>query len=166
MSALLIAMTLAVNVLAQTADVRAMEGPIAGPGPLFVADVEAEQTTTAAAAGYVHERPRRRNRARSTRQCRRRRTASRRRCPLYHLHGHRQYEHAADRTDPTQCLVYGSEAPFSFEKLLGLCQTRDEYVRRVNAQADQVVRDGWLLPEYAAKFRAEAARFDRLPAGR
>lgn len=40
---------------AQTADLPAVEGPIAGPGPLFVPDIEAEQSTSAAAARYVYE---------------------------------------------------------------------------------------------------------------
>lgn len=33
-------------------------------------------------------------------------------------------------------------------------KTRDEYVRRVNARLNELVREGWLLPEYADEFRA------------
>ena len=40
---------------AQTVDLPAFEGPITGPGPLFVGDLELEQSTQAAAAGYVYE---------------------------------------------------------------------------------------------------------------
>jgi hypothetical protein len=54
----------------------------------------------------------------------------------------------------------------SYEKLADLYPTRQDYVRRVNARLDELVRDGWLLPEYAEEFRAEAARFDRVPIGR
>jgi hypothetical protein len=31
---------------------------------------------------------------------------------------------------------------------------------------NELVREGWLLPEYVEEFRAEAARFDRLPVGK
>ena len=40
---------------AQTPDLPAVEGPITGPGPVFVPDIELEQSTSAAAAGYVYE---------------------------------------------------------------------------------------------------------------
>jgi hypothetical protein len=68
--------------------------------------------------------------------------------------------------NPQQCLVYGSQTAFSYEKLADLYPTRQDYVHRVNARLDELVRDGWLLSEYAEEFRAEAARFDRVPIGR
>ena len=68
--------------------------------------------------------------------------------------------------NPTQCLVYGSQTALPYETLTALYRTRDDYARRVNKRLDELVREGWLLPEYAEEFRAEAARFDRLPASR
>ena len=65
---------------------------------------------------------------------------------------------------PVNCLVYGSQIPFSDEVLNSLYQNRAEYARGVSTRLDALVRDGWLLEEFAQEFREEAIQFERLPA--
>jgi hypothetical protein len=65
---------------------------------------------------------------------------------------------------PVNCLVYGSQIPFSDEVLNRLYQNRADYARGVSSRLDELVRDGWLLEEFAQEFREEAAQFERLPA--
>jgi hypothetical protein len=58
------------------------------------------------------------------------------------------------------CTVYGSTFEFSAEKLAGLYNNRGDYVNQVDRRLNELVRDGWLLSEYAQEFRVEAAQFD------
>jgi len=75
--------------------------------------------------------------------------------------------HTASNTGPesVQCLVYGSQLPFSDATLADLYRDRNDYVTQVERRLDELVREGWLLEEYADEFRKEAAAFERIPLG-
>lgn len=60
------------------------------------------------------------------------------------------------------CDVLGSQFEFSEAKLDDLYPNEGDYVSQVNRRLDQLVREGWLLEEYAEEFRTEAAEFDRI----
>lgn len=66
--------------------------------------------------------------------------------------------------DTVNCLVYGSQIPFSGDLLNTLYQNREEYAVQVSNRLDELVEEGWLLEEFAEEFREEAAMFERLPA--
>jgi Alpha/beta hydrolase domain len=51
---------------------------------------------------------------------------------------------------------------FSEAELESLYDTHAGYVNRVNRRLNELIRDGWYLPEFAPEVRAEAARFDGL----
>lgn len=58
------------------------------------------------------------------------------------------------------CTVYGSTLAFSEAELASLYKNHGDYVNQVNRRLNQLVRDGWLLQEYAEEFRVEAAHAD------
>jgi hypothetical protein len=57
------------------------------------------------------------------------------------------------------CTVYGSTLDFSPGELATLYKNHGDYVNQVNRRLNELVRDGWLLSEYAKEFRVEAAHF-------
>jgi Alpha/beta hydrolase domain len=56
--------------------------------------------------------------------------------------------------------MIGLEVPFPKQKLLDLYGTHDRYVAHVKECLDQLVAQGWILPEYADELRAEAEQSD------
>ena len=57
------------------------------------------------------------------------------------------------------CTGMGAETRFSREQLRVLYRDRQDYVNRVIARANELEREGWLLPFNAEAVRQEAARF-------
>lgn len=60
------------------------------------------------------------------------------------------------------CTVHGSTFEFSDQELADLYRDHGDYVSQVNRRLNEIVREGWLLKEYAGEFRTEAAQFDRI----
>lgn len=58
------------------------------------------------------------------------------------------------------CGVFGSQVPFSAEKLRDLHRNHRIYVKRVNKRLDKLIRKGWYLREFAPELRDEAAAFE------
>jgi hypothetical protein len=58
------------------------------------------------------------------------------------------------------CLVFGSQLDFSAEQLESLYGSQARYVSRVNQRLNELIDDGWYLPELASQLRERAASFD------
>jgi hypothetical protein len=57
------------------------------------------------------------------------------------------------------CGVFGSQRDFASDQLRSLYGSHDRYVNRVNQRLNELIDDGWFLPEQAAAVRREAAEF-------
>jgi len=51
------------------------------------------------------------------------------------------------------CSLIGTEVPLPAETLSALYRNRGQYVSRVNRRLNDLIREGWLLPEYADQIR-------------
>lgn len=63
------------------------------------------------------------------------------------------------------CPLFGQYRPWSREKILGLYPTKDDYVSKIDAVADQLFADGLLLWEDVLDAKAEARTFDAWAGG-
>lgn len=61
--------------------------------------------------------------------------------------------------DPFRGMI-GLQVPFPRQKLVELYGTHDAYVARVKKRVDELVTEGWILPEHADELRAEAEQSD------
>jgi hypothetical protein len=57
------------------------------------------------------------------------------------------------------CGVFGSQRDFTADQLRSLYGSHDRYVNRVNQRLNELIDEGWFLPEMAAAVRREAAEF-------
>jgi hypothetical protein len=57
------------------------------------------------------------------------------------------------------CLVFGSQHDFSKAVLESLYGDHAGYVTRVNERLDELIRDGWYLPDFAVAIRTAAEDF-------
>jgi hypothetical protein len=67
----------------------------------------------------------------------------------------------ANTTDPDGTLVFGGcglEEPFDRVKLRSLYKDHFDYVERFNRRLDELIAEGWCLPEDADEMRAEAEK--------
>jgi alpha/beta hydrolase family protein len=60
------------------------------------------------------------------------------------------------------CLLAGTKAPLADEKLKMLYKNGSDYQNRVSQRVNELVRDGWFLPEYADDVRADSKKV-RIP---
>jgi hypothetical protein len=73
--------------------------------------------------------------------------------------------HAAPNPYPFSafCTLYGQHQPFSEATLASLYKNYDEYVEKVEVEAQKLVAEGFLLPEGAARIVDAAEEFPSLP---
>jgi hypothetical protein len=60
------------------------------------------------------------------------------------------------------CLLAGTKVPLTDEKLRALYKNALDYQNRIDQRLNELIRDGWFLPEYASDVRADA-RNVRIP---
>jgi hypothetical protein len=58
------------------------------------------------------------------------------------------------------CIFLGRRTPFSQELLLQLYPNHGDYVSQVVQDTEQLVKDGFLLPQDAAEIKVQAAQAD------
>jgi hypothetical protein len=63
------------------------------------------------------------------------------------------------------CQLAGTEVPLSDTTLKSLYRDKSDYERKVARRLDELVKEGWFLPEYVDAIKADA-RAVTLPAGR
>jgi hypothetical protein len=56
------------------------------------------------------------------------------------------------------CQLAGTEVPLAEATLRTLYRSKDDYVARVDQRLEQLIAEGWFLPEYADMVRADAKR--------
>jgi hypothetical protein len=66
---------------------------------------------------------------------------------------------AGDYPAVGDCLVFGSQRDFTADQLRSLYGSHDRYVNRVNQRLNELIDEGWFLPELSAAVRREAAEF-------
>ena len=64
------------------------------------------------------------------------------------------------------CSIAGWRKPLAEDKLLDLYKNKGSYISAVNRRLMELVRDGWMLPEYAEDVRADAQAIDITPPGK
>lgn len=67
--------------------------------------------------------------------------------------------HDAINSGPMSCSAFGSQQDFSKEKLVELYGDHAGYVEQVNQRLDELIDEGWVLPLFADRLRAEAEAF-------
>jgi hypothetical protein len=58
------------------------------------------------------------------------------------------------------CSIAGWRTPFTEEALRELYKNKGAYISRLNRRLMELVREGWVLPEYAEDIRADAQAVD------
>jgi hypothetical protein len=58
------------------------------------------------------------------------------------------------------CLVFGSQIDFSREKLESLYGDKSGYQQQVEQRLDELISQGWFLPEFSEQILSEAVEFD------
>jgi alpha/beta hydrolase family protein len=61
------------------------------------------------------------------------------------------------------CSIAGWRVAFDADTLRGLHREKHAYVNRVNQQLMELVREGWMLPEYTDDVRADAQAVEIAP---
>ena len=61
------------------------------------------------------------------------------------------------------CLVFGAQRDFTEAELQNLYGSHAGYVNRFNRRLNELIDDGWYLPEFAPALRLSAAQFAGLP---
>jgi len=64
------------------------------------------------------------------------------------------------------CSIAGWRIAYDEERLNGLYKNKGSYISAVNKRLMELVREGWMLPEYAEDVRADAQAIDITPPGK
>ena len=64
------------------------------------------------------------------------------------------------------CSIAGWRVPYDEQRMNDLYKNKGSYISAVNRRLMELVRDGWMLPEYAEDVRADAQAIDITPPGK